>query len=120
MTFHGFCAQLLKLAPQEAGVPLEVQPAGRRRGPAGSRRKPWKSCAGAWTARPARDPVRQARVRRLVRLNNDWPRLAGELPQLPAAYSLKEFLELAGASREAGRLPAPAGRALPGGPATAP
>ncbi len=47
-------------------------------------------------ARPARDPVRQALVRRLVRLNNDWRRLAGELLSLLSRRdSLGEFLELA-------------------------
>ena len=71
MTFHGFCAQLLKLAPQEAGVPLEF--------------KLLEEDEARWlkaealdemrrrlNGRPARDPVRQALVRRLVRLNNDW------------------------------------------------
>ncbi len=51
--------------------------------------------------RPATDPVRGALVRRLVRLNNDWGRLAGELHTLLARRdSLADFLELARHSRE--------------------
>ena len=44
--------------------------------------------------------MRAARVRRLVRLNNDWRRLAGELHLLLARRdSLGDFLELARHSR---------------------
>jgi len=50
-------------------------------------------------ARPPEDPVRQALVRRLVRLNNNWLRLAGELEKLLARRdTLEDFLRLAGAS----------------------
>ena len=101
MTFHGFGAQLLKLAPQEAGAPLtfnlleedearwlkvEALDEMRRR----------------LNGRPARDPVRQALVRRLVRLNNDWRRLAQELSGLVSRRdSLGDFLALARVSRDA-------------------
>ncbi|MDO9070337.1 MAG: UvrD-helicase domain-containing protein, partial [Deltaproteobacteria bacterium] len=101
MTFHGFGAQLLKLAPQEAGVPLqftlleedearwlkvEALDEMRRRL---NRRSP-------------RDPVRQALIRRLVRLNNDWGRLAQELSGLLSRRdSLRDFLALARVSRDA-------------------
>jgi ATP-dependent helicase/nuclease subunit A len=101
MTFHGFGAQLLKLAPQEAGAPLtfslleedearwlkvEALDEMRRR----------------LNSRPARDPVRQALVRRLVRLNNDWRRLAQELSGLVSRRdSLRDFLDLAQVSRDA-------------------
>ena len=101
MTFHGFGAQLLKLAPQEAGVPLaftlleedearwlkaEALDEMRRRL---NRRSP-------------RDPVRQALIRRLVRLNNDWGRLAQELSGLLSRRdSLGDFLNLARVSRDA-------------------
>jgi ATP-dependent exoDNAse (exonuclease V) beta subunit len=101
MTFHGFCAQLLKLAPQEAGVPLEF--------------KLLEEDESRWlktealdemrrrlNARPARDPVRQALIRRLVRLNNDWRRLAKELDGLLSRRdSLRDFLDLARVSRDA-------------------
>ena len=52
--------------------------------------------------RPARDPVRQALIRRLVRLNNDWRRLAQELYGLLSRRdSLGDFLDLARVSRDA-------------------
>jgi ATP-dependent exoDNAse (exonuclease V) beta subunit len=102
MTFHGFCAQILKLAPLEAGAPLsftlleedearwlkvEALDEMRRR----------------LNRRGHRDPVRQALIRRLVRLNNDWPRLAQELSGLLSRRdSLRDFLELARVSRDAG------------------
>ena len=101
MTFHGFGAQLLKLAPQEAGVPLaftlleedearwlkaEALDEMRRR----------------LNLRSPRDPVRQALIRRLVRLNNDWGRLAQELSGLLSRRdSLGDFLNLARVSRDA-------------------
>ena len=101
MTFHGFGAQLLKLAPQEAGAPLEF--------------KLLEEDEARWlkiealeemrrrlNGRPSRDPVRQALVRRLVRLNNDWRRLAKELYGLLSRRdSLGDFLNLARVSRDA-------------------
>ena len=101
MTFHGFCAQLLKLAPQEAGVPLEF--------------KLLEEDEARWlkaealdemrrrlNGRPSRDPVRQALIRRLVRLNNDWRRLSNELDGLLSRRdSLGDFLDLARVSRDA-------------------
>jgi len=101
MTFHAFGAQLLKLAPQEAGAPLtftlleedearwlkaEALDEMRRR----------------LNLRSPRDPVRQALIRRLVRLNNDWGRLAQELSGLLSRRdSLGDFLNLARVSRDA-------------------
>ncbi|MFZ5450241.1 MAG: UvrD-helicase domain-containing protein [Thermodesulfobacteriota bacterium] len=101
MTFHGFCAQLLKLAPQEAGVPLSftLMEEDEDR---------WLKAEALdelrvrLNARPAQDPVRLALVRRLVRLNNDWPRLAKELHGLLSRRdSLGDFLVLARVSRDA-------------------
>ncbi len=100
MTFHSFCAQILKLAPQEAGVPLEFslpeEDAARR-----LKEEALEEVRSRLAARPASDPVRQALVRRLVRLNNDWGRLAAELHTLLARRdSLQDFLDLARHSRE--------------------
>jgi ATP-dependent helicase/nuclease subunit A len=100
MTFHSFCAQLLRLAPQEAGVPLDFQLLEENEA-RWLKQEAMEELRRRLGARPARDPVRQALVRRLVRLNNDWRRLAGELTGLLSRRdSLKEFLELAAASRE--------------------
>ena len=101
MTFHGFCAQLLKLAPQEAGVPLEFtlleeDEARWLKGEA------LEEMRRRLNGRPTHDPVRQALVRRLVRLNNDWRRLARELSGLLSRRdSLGDFLDLARVSRDA-------------------
>ncbi len=95
MTFHSFCAQLLRLAPQEAGVALDfrlLEDDETRL----LREEALEELRRNLAARPALDPVRQALVRRLVRLNNDWPRLAGELLSLLSRRdSLEDFLELA-------------------------
>ncbi len=100
MTFHSFCAQLLRLAPQEAGVPLDFQLL-EENDARWLKQEALEELRRRLSARRPHDPVRQALVRRLVRLNNDWPRLAGELQGLLSRRdSLKEFLELAGASRE--------------------
>jgi ATP-dependent exoDNAse (exonuclease V) beta subunit len=99
MTFHSFCSLLLRLAPQEAGVPLEF--------------KLLEEAEAEWfkleaveelrrrlAAQPPHDPVRQALVRRLARLNNNWSRLARELRELLGRRdSLGEFLQLVRASR---------------------
>ena len=100
MTFHSFCAQLLRLAPQEAGVPLDFrlleEDESRR-----LKEEALEELRRRLAARPDHDPVRGALVRRLVRLNNDWGRLAGELRALLARRdSLGDFLELARHSRE--------------------
>jgi ATP-dependent helicase/nuclease subunit A len=101
MTFHGFCAQLLKLAPQEAGVPLEFTLLEEDEA-RWLKAEALEELRSRLNARPSRDPVRQALVRRLVRLNNDWPRLARELHGLLTRRdSLGDFLELARVSREA-------------------
>jgi ATP-dependent helicase/nuclease subunit A len=99
-TFHGFCAQLLRLAPEDAGVPLDFRLLEENEA---SRLQldVLEELRRRLNGRPAHDPVRQALVRRLVRLNNDWPRLAGELQGLIARRdSLGDFLELAQESRE--------------------
>ncbi len=98
MTFHSFCAQLLRLAPQEAGVPLDFQLLAesdsqwlREEAVAELRRR--------LAARQPDDPVRLALVRRLARLNNNWPRLARELEKLLARRDcLQDFLQLAAVS----------------------
>jgi len=95
MTFHSFCAQLLRLAPQEAGVSLEFRLLEDDEARL-LKEEALEELRRNLAARPARDPVRQALVRRLVRLNNDWGRLAGELRSLLARRdSLGDFLELA-------------------------
>ncbi|MGO9620447.1 MAG: UvrD-helicase domain-containing protein [Desulfobaccales bacterium] len=100
MTFHSLCAQLLRLAPQEAGVSLEFRLLEDDEARL-LKEEALEELRRDLAARPARDPVRQALVRRLVRLNNDWGRLAGELRSLLARRdSLEDFLELARHSRE--------------------
>jgi len=101
MTFHGFCAQLLKLAPQEAGVPLEFRLLEEDEA-RWLKAEALDEMRRRLNARRSRDPVRQALVRRLVRLNNDWPRLAGELSGLLSRRdNLGDFLALARVSRDA-------------------
>jgi ATP-dependent helicase/nuclease subunit A len=100
MTFHSLCAQLLRLAPQEAGIPLDFrlleEDESRR-----LQEEALEELRRNLAARPDHDPGRGALVRRLVRLNNDWGRLAGELRALLARRdSLGDFLELARHSRE--------------------
>jgi ATP-dependent exoDNAse (exonuclease V) beta subunit len=100
LTFHGFCAQLLKLAPQEAGVPLEftlLEEDETRWLQAES----LEELRRRLNARPPTDPLRQALIRRLVRLNNDWPRLGRELQGLLSRRdSLGDFLALARITRD--------------------
>lgn len=98
MTFHSFCAQLLKAAPQEAGVPLDFTLL-EERDAEWLKQEALEELRRRLAARASQDPVRLALVRRLVRLNNDWPRLAGELRSLLGRRdSLEEFLKLARAS----------------------
>ncbi len=100
MTFHSFCAQLLRLAPQEAGVPLGFQLLEDDQA-RWLKEEALEELRRRLAARRAADPVRQALVRRLVRLNNDWRRLAGEMQGLLARRdSLQEFLNLARLSRD--------------------
>ena len=101
MTFHGFCAQLLKLAPQEAGVPLTFTLL-EEDDDRWLKAEALEELRAGLDARGADDPVRQALVRRLVRLNNDWRRLAKELAGLLSRRdSLGDFLSLAKVSRDA-------------------
>ena len=101
-TFHGFCTQLLKAAPHEAGVPLEFQLLEGDREAEWQKQEALEELRRRLNARPEADPVRQALVRRLVRLNNNWPRLAGELRNLLSRRdTLKDFLALAQGSMAA-------------------
>jgi ATP-dependent helicase/nuclease subunit A len=101
MTFHGFCAQILKLAPQEAGVPLDFTLLEEDED-RWLKAEALEELRTRLNARPATDPVRQSLVRRLVRLNNDWRRLVKELHGLLSRRdSLGEFLALARVSRDA-------------------
>jgi ATP-dependent helicase/nuclease subunit A len=101
MTFHGFCAQLLKLAPQEAGASLEFTLLEENEA-RWLKAEALEEMRRRLNLRPPRDPVRQALIRRLVRLNNDWPRLARELDGLLSRRdSLGDFLALARISRDA-------------------
>jgi len=100
MTFHSFCAQLLRLAPQEAGVPLDFTLL-EEADAAWLMQEAVEELRRRLADRPQEDQGRRALVRRLVRLNNDWPRVARELQGLLARRdSLRDFLELASLSRE--------------------
>ncbi|HEY9073670.1 MAG TPA: UvrD-helicase domain-containing protein, partial [Desulfobaccales bacterium] len=91
MTFHSFCAQLLRLGPQEAGVPLEFQLLEEKDSRL-LKEEAIEELRRRLALRPASDPVRAALVRRLVRLNNDWRRLSAELHALLARRdSLGDF-----------------------------
>jgi ATP-dependent helicase/nuclease subunit A len=95
-TFHGFCAQLLKVAPHEADVPLDFQLPESDREEEWQKQEALEELRRQLNARPPADPVRQALVRRLVRLNNNWQRLARELRDLLSRRdTLKDFLALA-------------------------
>lgn len=101
-TFHSFCAQILRLLPHASGLPpefgvMEEHEARRRQADAVEQLR--RQLAGL----PADHPDRQALVRRLVRLNNSWPRLAGELQNLLARRDiLAQFIALARTSRDQG------------------
>jgi ATP-dependent helicase/nuclease subunit A len=102
-TFHGFCAQLLRAAPHEAGVPLEFQLLEGDRDAEWQKQEALEELHRRLNARRETDPVRQALVRRLVRLNNNWQRLARELRDLLSRRdTLKDFLALARGSMAAG------------------
>ena len=101
-TFHGFCTQLLKAAPHEAGVPLEFQLLEDDRAAEWQKQEALEELRRRLNLGPHHDPVRQALVRRLVRLNNNWPRLARELRDLLSRRdTLKDFLALARGSMAA-------------------
>jgi len=101
MTFHGFGAQLLKLAPQEAGAPLEFTLLEEDEA-RWLKVEALEEMRRHLNSRGPSDPVRQALIRRLVRLNNDWGRLAKELSGLLSRRdSLGDFLALARVSRDA-------------------
>ncbi len=99
-TFHGFCAQLLRAIPHEAALPpdfgLLEEVASKR-----LQQEAVALVGRRLEALPSQDPVRQALVRRLVRLNNNWPRLAGELQGLLARRDIiSDFIRLARESRD--------------------
>ncbi len=100
LTFHSFCSRLLSLAPQEAGVPLEfslVEGAEAQ----GLKEEALEELRRRLAARPPQDAGRRALERRLVRLNNNWQALAGELATLLSRRDcLRDFLELARLSRD--------------------
>jgi ATP-dependent exoDNAse (exonuclease V) beta subunit len=101
MTFHGFCARLLALAPQEAGVPLDFRLV-EEQDAEWLKQEALEELRRRLAARPGHDPVRRALVNRLVRLNNNWSRLAGELRMLlDRRDTLQDFLALAQESRDA-------------------
>ena len=99
-TFHGFCAQILRSAPHAAGLPpdftlLEESTTTRMQ------KEAVELMRRQLTALPGGDPARQALVQRLVRLNNNWPRLAAELQGLLSRRDiLAEFITLARESRD--------------------
>lgn len=101
-TFHGFCAQLLRLIPQQAGLPPDFGLLDE----SASKRLQQETVARVGRrlrSLPAQDPVRQALVRRLVRLNNNWSRLADELQGLLSRRDiLGDFIALARESRDPG------------------
>ncbi|MDI6854227.1 MAG: UvrD-helicase domain-containing protein [Deltaproteobacteria bacterium] len=100
MTFHGFCARLLALAPQEAGVPLDFRLV-EEQDAEWLKQEALEELRRRLAARPGHDPVRRALVNRLVRLNNNWSRLAGELRTLlDRRDTLQDFLALAQESRD--------------------
>jgi ATP-dependent helicase/nuclease subunit A len=100
LTFHGFCARLLPLAPQEAGVPLEFRLV-EEQDAEWVKQEALEELRRRLAARDSGDPVRQALVNRLVRLNNNWRRLAGELRMLlDRRDTLQDFLALAQESRD--------------------
>ncbi|MEJ2672572.1 MAG: PD-(D/E)XK nuclease family protein, partial [Deltaproteobacteria bacterium] len=95
MTFHGFCTQIWKQAPQEAGVPLNFTLL-EEDDDRWLKAEALEELRAGLNARQVNDPVRLALVRRLVRLNNDWRRLAQELHGLLSRRdSLGDFLALA-------------------------
>lgn len=100
LTFHGFCARLLPLAPQEAGVPLDFRLV-EEQDAEWLKQEALEELRRRLAALPQGDPVRQALVNRLVRLNNNWVRLAGELRTLlDRRDTLQDFLALARESRD--------------------
>lgn len=100
LTFHGYCARLLPLAPHEAGVPLDFSLV-EEQDAEWLKQEALEELRRRLAARPSTDPVRQALVNRLVRLNNNWSRLAGELRTLlERRDTLQDFLALAQESRD--------------------
>ncbi len=100
LTFHGFCARLLPLAPHEAGVPLDFRLV-EEQDAEWLKQEALEELRRRLAARPTGHPVRQALVNRLVRLNNNWSRLAGELRSLlDRRDTLQDFLALAQESRD--------------------
>lgn len=97
-TFHSFCAHILGLVPHAAGLPPDTKVMDELEA------SQWQAEAveilrQRMASLPVEHPDRQALVRRLVRLNNSWPRLAGELQNLLARRDiLSQFIALARSS----------------------
>ncbi len=100
LTFHGFCARLVRQMPFAVGLPPEFSllddPEAAR-----LRLEAVEEMRQRLARTPAADQRRQALVRRLVRLNNNWPQLAAELSRLLSRRdTLGPFLELARTSQD--------------------
>lgn len=94
-TFHAFCARLLSRAPYEAGLPLSFRQLDEQEYQR-LRREAVEETRRRLAARQEEDPWRQALIRRLVRLNNNWPMLARQLEQLLGQReNLSDFMKLA-------------------------
>jgi ATP-dependent exoDNAse (exonuclease V) beta subunit len=90
----------VRLAPHQAGIPLEFSLL-EGNDALWLQQEALEELRQRLAARPDGDPGRQALIRRLVRLNNNWNRLAQELRELLTRRdSLGDFLELVRASRE--------------------
>ncbi|RLA87979.1 MAG: hypothetical protein DRG58_09355 [Deltaproteobacteria bacterium] len=103
MTFHSFCHQLVRQAPYEAGLApgLELIEGEDQH---------WLQHQAVEMLRrhlmdqPGEHLVRQALINRLWRLDNNWPRLAGELIDLISRRDLlSDFLNLARLSQDPGK-----------------
>jgi len=99
-TFHSFCAQLLRLVPHASGLAPEFRVMEEHEA-ARCQAEAVELLRRQLADLPPGQPLREALVRRLVRLNNSWPNLARELQNLLARRDiLTQFIALARASRE--------------------
>lgn len=99
-TFHSFCAQLLRQAPHEAGLPPDFGLLEDREGTR-LQQEAVELMRRRLAGLPPGHETRQALVRRLVRMNNNWPWLAAELQGLLARRDiLGDFISLARECRD--------------------